>query len=89
MRLPSPAWLAHSSSSNAPVPSPARSPPLIGSSSVGHCGPRSPTAGPLEQHAARNGHRVVPFSSMLATAVMVLQLRVVAGTPKTRSNSPR
>ena len=33
--------------------------------------------------------RVCPFTSTLATAVMVFQLRVVADTPKSRSISPR
>jgi hypothetical protein len=37
--------------------------------------------GPVDQ--------VLPLPSTLAIAVMVFQLRVVAGTPKSRSNVPR
>jgi len=33
--------------------------------------------------------QVPPLSSTLAIAVMVFQLRVVTGTPKSRSNVPR
>jgi hypothetical protein len=43
----------------------------------------------LSQFAALFGLDQDPFSSTLEIAVMVFQLRVVAGIPKIRSNVPR
>lgn len=43
----------------------------------------------FESQSVRDDDQVAPLFSTLAIAAMVFQLRVVAGTPKTRSNVPR
>jgi len=51
---------------------------------------RRPNGGPaFGSHSVPDDHQGAPFSSTLAIAVMVFQLRVVTGTPKSRSRVPR
>ena len=67
--------------------------PLTLVTAAGRCGANSsgPAGQRLEKVTATRNHEGAPADgcNTLAIATMVFQLRVVAGTPKSRSNVPR